>query len=431
MAAEMSARSLPLWKKALFSALMLALGVGVLEALAYVAGSVTTKAHFSHRRLQARRNALMASGGRATVQPQWILDEIVHPYVGYVPLSRAADGGLGVAGATPSSSATGGDRVVIAVVGGSFAHQFAQEGLPHLIRRLGELPAFRGKTLVPLNAAAAGYKQPQQLMTVAYLLALGERLDILINLDGLNDVVLHPTENAPAGVSPAYPRRWHQRVEGMLPGGALRLMLQRVLLEQRRAGLARLFSRFPWRDSNTANFVYIVLDRDVERQLGETDRTLLSEEQRTAAPSMATGPRIEFKNDGEMFAYLVGLWRRSSRTLHDVAAGRDIPYYHFLQPNQYVPGSKPMGPSDKADAVRSRPYSRIVAVAYPMLSAAGRALAADGVRFTDLTAAFAAHPEPLYIDACCHVNRQGNVIVADLIFEVIRHDLQQRTRDGR
>ena len=373
----------------------------------------------------------MASGGRATAQPRWMQDEIVHPYVGYVPLSRATGGGLGVARATPGSSATGGDRVVIAVVGGSFADVFTEEGLPHLISRLGELPAFRGKTLVPLNAAVGGYKQPQQLMTVAYLLALGERIDVLINLDGFNDIMLHPTENAPAGVSPAYPRRWHQRVEGMLPGGALRLMLQRVLLEQRRAGLARTFSHFPWRNLNTANFVYVVLDRDVERQLGETDRALLSEEQRTAAPSAATGPRTEFKNDGEMFAYLVGLWRRSSRTLHDVAAGHGIRYYHFLQPNQYVPGSKPMGPREKADAVRSQLYARIVAAAYPMLSDAGRALAAEGVRFTDLTAAFAGHPEPLYIDACCHVNTRGNVIVANLIFEAIRHDLQQRARGAR
>ena len=425
MATKMSARSLPPWKKALFSALMLVLVVVVIEALAYVAGSVTAEDHFSHRRLQARRNALMASGGRATEQPRWIQDEIVHPYVGYVPLSRAADRGLGVARVAPGSSVAGGDRVVIAVVGGSFADQFAEEGLPHLITRLGELDAFRGKTLVPLNAAVAGYKQPQQLMSVAYLLALGERLDILINLDGLNDVVLHPTENAPAGVSPAYPRRWHQRVEGMVPGGALRLMLQRVLLEQRRAGLAGLFSRFPWRALNTTNFVYVVLDRNVERQLAETDRSLLGEEQRAGAPSAASGPRIEFKDDGEMFAYLVGLWRRSSRTLHDVAAGHGIRYYHFLQPNQYVPGSKPMGPSEKADAARSRPYARIVAAAYPMLSDAGRALAAEGVRFTDLTAVFAAHPEPLYVDPCCHVTRQGNVIVADVVFEVIRRDAQQ------
>ena len=429
-------RNLPLWKKTLFSALMLGLVVVVLEALAYVAGSVTTEGHFSHRRLQAQRNALVASGGHATtVQPRWIQDEVVHPYVGYVPLSRAVKGGLGVARATRRSAPTGADRVVIAVVGGSFADLFTEEGLPHLISRLGELPAFRGKTLVPLNAAVGGYKQPQQLMTVAYLLSLGERLDILINLDGFNDVVLHPTENAPAGVSPAYPRRWHQRVEGMLPGGALRLILQRVLLEQRRAGLAETFSPFPWRALNTANFAYAVLDRNVERQLVETDWKLLKEEQRAAAPSVVTGPRTEFKDDDAMFAYLAGLWRRSSRVLHDVAAGDGIRYYHFLQPNQYVPGSKPMGPREKAEAVRSQPYSRIVATAYPMLSNAGRALAAEGVRFTDLTAAFATHPEPLYVDACCHVNHQGNVIVADLIFDAIRRDLQgdatRRAPDAR
>lgn len=417
-------RHLPRWKKALFSALTLLLVVVAIEAAAYVAGSLATGGRFSRNRLQVQRNELVAGGGRV---PRWVQDEVVHPYVGYVPLTRAAKGGLGVARATPGSPTTAaGDHVVIAVVGGSFAHQFAEEGLPYLITRLGELPRFRGKTLVPVNAAVNGYKQPQQLMTVAYLLSLGEQLDILINLDGFNDVALHPTENAPVGLPPAYPRRWHQRVEGMLPGGAFRLMLERVVLEQRRAGLARTFSRFPWRDLNTANFVYAALDLDVDRQLIETDQRLLSEEQRTAAPSVATGPRIEFTNDGEMFAYLAGLWRRSSRVLHDIAAGHGFRYYHFLQPNQYVPGSKPMGPREKADALPPRNlYPRIVEKAYPMLREAGRALAAEGVRFTDLTAAFAGHPEPLYIDACCHVNRQGTVILADLIFDAIRRDVQR------
>ena len=50
-------------------------------------------------------------------------------------------------------------------------------------------------------------------------------------------------------------------------------------------------------------------------------------------------------------------------------------------------------------------------------------LKANGIRFTDLSAAFVDHPEPLYVDSCCHVNPRGNVIVADLVFDAIRRDL--------
>jgi len=409
---------LPRWKKVLFSALMLALVLSAIETVAGAAGSMVTRGVFSRHRLQAQRDALTDSGGRVTRRPDWIQDEIVHPYVGFVPRHRVGQDPFG-------SRPTGADDdAVVAVVGGSFAYVFAERGLPHLITRLAQLPQFLGKTLVPLNAAAAGHKQPQQAMTVAYLLSLGRRLDIVINLDGFNDVALYPTENAPAGVFPAYPRRWHQRVEGLFPGGALRLMLQRVLYEQRRAALAQVFSRFPWRSLNTANLVYAALDRNVESQLVEADRQLLNEERPATVSSPAAGPTIRFSGDAEMFAYLAGLWRRSSRLLHDVTSARGIRYYHFLQPNQYVPASKPMDPGEKAVAWRPQhPYRRIVETAYPLLREAGRALKADGIRFTDLSAAFADHPESLYVDACCHVNQRGNVIVADLVFDAIRRDL--------
>ena len=418
----------PWWKTLLFSLSIVVL-VGVLvEIAAWGGGRIASGDRFSVAALQARRTALVESRGRVAGRPRWLEDEILHPYIGFLPAERVQRGRGGVASPvrdTPTADPAA--RVVIAVAGGSFALQFAEEGLPHLMARLREVPAFRGKTLVGLNAAAGGHKQPQQLMTVAYLLALGERIDVLINLDGFNEIALHPTENAPARVSPTYPRRWHQRVEGVLSREALHAMLERTDVENRRRRMARAFSQAPWRWLNTANLVYLVLDRRREAQLTDVDRQLLSVEQNAEVPLVATGPPIEFKSETEMLTYLVDLWRRSSRTIHGMATGTGIRYYHFLQPNQYVPGAKPMGVAERRDAVRpAAPYRRLVETAYPMLRNAGRALVADGVRFQDLSAAFTDHPEPLYIDNCCHFNKPANLIVADLIFDAISRDLPAR-----
>jgi hypothetical protein len=54
----------------------------------------------------------------------------------------------------------------------------------------------------------------------------------------------------------------------------------------------------------------------------------------------------------------------------------------------------------------------------------GRSLVATGVRFTDLTGAFATHAEAIYTDSCCHVNARGNAIVADLVLDAIRRDVE-------
>jgi len=420
------ARELSRAKKIVYSAVLLAIAVTAIELVASLAGTLITGQRFSPPRLQRQREALIASGGLVTFKTPWVQEGVLHPYVGYAPVPRAGEAATGVAGAVAAHPPTRRPGVVtIAFVGGSFAVGFVDHAAPRLLARLSELPMYRGKTLVPLNLTAGGYKEPQQLMSVVYLLALGAEIDVLVNIDGFNDITLYPTEDAPAGAFPAFPRAWHRRVEGALQGGTLRFMLQRVQLEQRRAAFARAFSGWPWRHLNTANLVYVALDRDIERRLAVTDHQLLGAEDTARAARPAKGPEIRFANETETLAYLVALWQRSSRLLDGLARASGAHYYHFLQPNQYVPESKPMTADERATAVKTTRYAGLVHAGYPMLQRAGRELRAEGVRFVDLTGAFAGHVEPIYIDACCHVSRHGNAIVADLVFDAIRRALEQ------
>lgn len=429
MAPRIQSPPVPLRKRLLFSAILAVSFLAALEALAWLTGNLVLGRTFSQGQIQERRGALIDSGGRVALRPnvRWVQDEPVHPYLGFTPALAGDRRRFSLAGATPASvPRRTPDRIVVALVGGSFARLFGEQGVPHLVARMGELPAFRGKTIDVVNLAAGGYKQPQQLMSLAYMLALGAEFDVVINLDGFNDIALHPTENAAAGVFPAYPRRWHQRVDGLLQGGPLRLMLRRIQIEEWRATLARASARLPWRHLYTANLAYALLDGHLARQVTSTDHQLLGEEHSSASiPFVATGATLVFGSDAEMFAYLADLWQRCSRLMQGLATANGARYYHFLQPNQYVPGSKPMGSQERADAwVASNSYRRIVEMAYPKLQEVGRSLVATGVRFTDLTGAFATHAEAIYTDSCCHVNARGNAIVADLLLDAIRRDVE-------
>ena len=57
----------------------------------------------------------------------------------------------------------------------------------------------------------AGYKKTQQLLALAYFLSLGAEYDLIINLDGYNDIVLPITDNYSFGVNPFFPRAWNLR----------------------------------------------------------------------------------------------------------------------------------------------------------------------------------------------------------------------------
>ena len=83
-------------------------------------------------------------------------------------------------------------------------------------------------------------------------------------------------------------------------------------------------------------------------------------------------------------------------------------YYHFLQPNQYVPGSKPLSAAERKTAYQdAHPARPFIEQGYPLLRQAGRRLAGRGVHFHDLSTAFARNGETFYYDSCCHVNRAG------------------------
>ena len=63
-----------------------------------------------------------------------------------------------------------------------------------------------------------------------------------------------------------------------------------------------------------------------------------------------------------------------------------IRYFQFLQPNQYLPDSKPLSTEEQRIAYEpDSPCRGVVEQGYPLLQAAGRNLRQAGVEFVDLS----------------------------------------------
>jgi hypothetical protein len=103
-----------------------------------------------------------------------------------------------------------------------------------------------------------------------------------------------------------------------------------------------------------------------------------------------------------------------------LCAGYGIRYLHFLQPNQYLPGSKTLTEEERRTAYdQNVADTQRVATAYPMLSARGRDLRTQGVNFIDLSMLFAQEARSVYSDTCCHLNALGNGQLAQAIAQAI------------
>lgn len=349
--------------------------------------------------------------------------EVLHPFTGicYDPESnpginvgdrRVPVNRLGFTGEGDPVQKRSPDKLIIGVAGGSFAWGLVLEAEAELRRALQADPRLAEREIVIVDLALAGFKQPQQVMAFNYLLALGGEFDVLINFDGFNELALS-TENYSAHVFTAYPKGWPLRVHDVPDNRFLTESYQVFAIRAERQRLARAVCNSPLRRLALRQVWWRVRDLPLEHALHEAAGRLMEHRARYGRVFAAGGPREPDRPMSEVYARCADLWSRCSRQLHDVAAAQGVRYYHALQPNQYVPDSKPLSQQEQDSAIASdSTYRRAVLEGYPLLIERGSQLAASGVRFIDLTQIYHDQPQTLYVDWCCHVNREGYEIVA-------------------
>lgn len=416
-------------RRAAFAAVLAVLGWVALELFAWTALWVRDGRRFSPERGQQQRERVLAQEfgwAQPLVEaeiPDFVKPEVLHPYLGFV---SAIDPGQGSPLGFPSPGATierrGPDRLVVAIVGGSVAEGFGELGGPLLARELGGAPALAGRRVVLQNFGLGGFKQPQQLLLLNYLLALGGELDVLVNLDGFNEVALHEAENAKKGIAPIYPRSWYFRAVREADREAQTLIARGAYTADAIRANAAFFSRGPLRYSPLGQLTWDLRHRLLSARANRLRAALRDHRPPAETTRGLAGPPFA-GDDAALYAELAAIWARGSRQLELLSRANGIRYYHFLQPNQYT-GQKSMGPEERARAYdEAYPYRPGVVKGYPLLVAEGRRLAEQGVRFTDLSGAFAGRPEWLYIDPCCHFNTRGHEILAQRIAAAILADL--------
>ena len=107
------------------------------------------------------------------------------------------------------------------------------------------------------------------------------------------------------------------------------------------------------------------------------------------------------------------------------ASANGIRAYFFLQPNQWVAGSKPFS-DDETPLLTNYPAGEEIGARYALLKQKIRELQADGVAAFDLTGLYAKESRTVYVDACCHVNELGNELLAERIADTIVREESRR-----
>ena len=419
-------------KSAIFYALFLCGTIGLIELMALAAYRIAFDEWFSYRQLQASRLSLLQpSLEDAAVdgqQPAWV----IHPYYGYVtnPHILAAVDKFGFLGNENQIQSASPEKVVVAVVGASVAAQLASPTVYAggiLKSELKKIPAFQSKELVILNLANGAFKQPQALMTINDILSRGGHIDMLIALDGVGDIALPEAHgNLSHGISPFYPQNWQLLVDTKLSIDQTTALAEFRLTRNVRVWLASIFAKPVLRHSITTNLIWRVADVRLAETMAAYRTSANKEVPKDSASRLSNdrraflGPPVEYATRRDLYMDIARNWGKSSVLLHNLMRTQGGQYFHFIQPNQYVAGSKPLGEHERNVAIHPvSPYRKPIEIGYPYLQVMGESLRSAGVWFEDLTPVFAGMDQELYNDNCCHVNNEGNLILARKIAAVV------------
>jgi hypothetical protein len=310
-------------------------------------------------------------------------------------------------------------QVLVGIFGGSVGAWFCEVGAGRLAAALARTPAFQGRDVVPLCFSHEGYKQPQQLLILSYFLSIGQSFDVVVNIDGFNEVAISPVNDA-RGLDISMPSVMH-----MDPLTALvdqsSMTADKVETLGRIQGYRRRLNAVASRANRSwSAAVHLVLTR----LHGVLDRQYRAEVARfDALPAAAGGslvrvtPRLRARGAAELYQDIARNWAASSLLMQQMLAARGARYVHVLQPNQYFT-TRPFAPGEAAVAIAAdSPFKPGVEHGYPVLEqvVSSGELARAGVTVVDGVHLFDRERAPVYIDNCCHYTRRGYEILADAI----------------
>ena len=401
---------MPSLKKALYYGLMLLLTLLAVEGMARLAYYLAFDQGYDGGRAAALSNAV-------TPPPLTLYQQqrMPHPYYGLLYSYPYHE--LSVMPPRPERK----DKVVVALLGGSVAEQIR----PYLHRALYRYFRDNGLPRRPVifDGTLTGFKQPQQLAVAVNALLLGGHGDVVINLDGFNETYF-TLANEQKGLFPFFPQNWERTVE--LTSAEFLLIGRIAALRAEQAALQRQRAVSPFRPTALYGIVNRYRQERGERQIIQGNHALAAA---SSAYSLEKhGPRRTFREESELYQEAARVWYRGSRLLAAVAQGAGADYYHFLQPNQYVPEAKPLSAAELTDFYRAGSrWESSIRAAYPLMQGFGDRLQRESpaINYYDLTRIFAANRETLYADACCHFNARGNELLAAAMVEQLAPALRR------
>ncbi|MDJ0556251.1 MAG: hypothetical protein QNJ68_17800 [Microcoleaceae cyanobacterium MO_207.B10] len=332
---------------------------------------------------------------------------------------------------------TNDNQYIVGVFGGSVASNYSIYEIQNKIlgEKLKQLPGLKDKEIIILSFAAGGYKQPQQLLVLNYFLSVGQEFDMIINIDGFNEVAF-ANENNESKINISMPSSQHvvpltNIANNSLSEKALRAMLR---INESKSNLKGALETL---ENCQLAYCYALTSLYVQNLVSgyrQNVKTFDKERRKASKKDENQGSIVYFYSQNpeldepELFGQAANNWVKTSTLMQQIASSNNIAYFHFLQPNQYFPTNRVFSEEEKKVAFSDdTPYQEAVELGYPLLLNKISNLQNNGVNIFNAVNILDNSQEFVYIDSCCHYTEAGEQIFSDFIANSIVGVLTKNT----
>ncbi len=238
------------------------------------------------------------------------------------------------------------------------------------------------------NASIGGGKQPQQLFKLYYLYLIDENFDVVINIDGFNEIALSFSENIQIENNIMYPRNYSRLISSFNSDLSCVKYANKLSQEYSYLPIIEIYKLFQIRRCH-----------------------IKSEGSPTEKGSRFSKMSNFVKMDDDIyFKYIEKLWLNASKEIENFAKLKNFKYIHVVQPNQYLKGSKILSPQE-LNLLNYKKYGDPISKYYKEIKVEDL-----NVKYKlDLRYIFKDNDETLYRDYCCHLNNKGVYLLANEI----------------
>ena len=325
------------------------------------------------------------------------------------------------------------NQFVIGIFGGSVASDFSifqvqNKILPEYLK---QVPGLQDKEFVILSFATGGYKQPQQLLILNYFLALGQELDLVVNIDGFNEVALSNLNNKNQ-INLAMPSIQHISPLTSLANNSLSIeaMQATIRIKENKTrineGLESLqHCSLAACDALTSVYVQNLVN-NYRKDVIAFEKERSKKQQDEEGSVIFINKNKSILEDSAAFEQMAWNWAKSSIFMHKILSASNVPYFQVLQPNQYYQTKRVFGEAEKRIAFnKETPYAKAVELGYPAILGKFPNLQKNNINILNGVKVFDKTKDTVYVDSCCHYNQAGEVIFSNYVGSSILESLRK------